>query len=435
MVSRKQIRDKLNNRWLAFAFHIIWNLGALWIFFGLALLCGLVAYNLQQTAFPQSGFSQGQITVSVYVRITPARLTLRSYAYLNPHNDTLSVNVVGPKSVSDPWLLVVQCPPVPGLSPATSNAYGIYSEGTTGKQLLGNAIVTVHDGRNWSGSLGCFKMSKTTSTAPTGNQNVNVTLPVLEENPFAESAQAADTPLYVERSTSGKQLIKDLVEVIQPPGTSCPSAGSGQAQAAPPSGQSESASPNFYSVPTTGNISCYTQVFPNTHATKYYIPGSMATFDTLENVSLSDDRVDSMFPTGQITSDGKIIWQGSSPLSPSLSATNLPSAAKASEATFFAGLLYGLATGLLIPFLQGVPDAFRGAVNQQNHPNVRARRVLALLKRDGWTETKRSGPLRTLTKDGQRRVWAYRAHAHLGETAKAGIATDFGYSAAELRKL
>jgi len=437
MISRKQIRDKFNNSRLAVVVNLAVNLGYLWLFCFLALVSAFWAYHLQQTAFPKPGSPQGQITVTVYVSTTPARLTLRSSAYLNPQEDMLSVNVIGRKSAKDPWILVVQCPAEPGLVPATRNLYDLYSEGTTGKQLLGTAIVTVHDSKNWSGRLGCFKRSSA-KAGTIGGQSINVTLPVLEENPFAQSAQAADTPLYVERSTSGGRLIKDLVEVIQPPGTSCPTTAPTQAPSQPvppPASSPPPPSANALSSPTTSNISCYTQVFPDTSATKYYIPGNMATFDTLENVNLSNDRVDSMFPTGQITSNGTIIWQGSSPLGPSLSATNLPSAANANEATFFAGLLYGLATGLLIPFLQGVPDAFRIAVNQQRHMNARARRVLALLKRKGWTEGKRSGSLRVLTKGDERRVWAYRPNAHLGEAAEAGIATDFGCPADELRNL
>ena len=90
-------------------------MGYLWIFFALALIMGLYAHSLQKSAFPDAGFSPGQISVSVYVSNGPARLTLKSFAYLDPHYDSLSVNVTGRKAVSDPWLLVVQCPAEPGL--------------------------------------------------------------------------------------------------------------------------------------------------------------------------------------------------------------------------------------------------------------------------------------------------------------------------------
>ena len=197
------------------------NMGFLWIFFALAAGMGLYGHSLQKSAFPDAGYSPGQISVTVYVSTGPARLTLKSFVFLNPQGDTLSVNVTGPKAVSDPWLLIVQCPAEPGLVSA-NHGVELWSEGTSGKQQLGDVIVTHHDHRNWSGPLGCFKQSKSTvTTGLVQNQNIDATLPVLEQNPSAQSAQA-DTPLYVERSSSEPQPIKDLVEVLQPPDSSCP---------------------------------------------------------------------------------------------------------------------------------------------------------------------------------------------------------------------
>jgi hypothetical protein len=62
---------------------------------------------------------------------------------------------------------------------------------------------------------------------------------------------------------------------------------------------------------------------------------------------------------------------------------------------------------------------------------AKAARVLAALKRDGWTETRRSGSHRVLVKGDQQRIWAY----HEGGPAMARIARDYGYTLAELRKL
>ncbi len=391
------------------------NMGYLWIFFALALGMGLYAHSLQKSAFPDPGFSPGQISVTVYVSTGPARLTLKSFAYLNPQDDTLSVNVTGPKAVSDPWLLIVQCPPEPGLVSA-SPGVELYSEGTSGRQQLGDVIVTHHDHRNWSGPLGCFKKSKSTVTTEiVQNQNIDATLPVLEQNPSAQSAQA-DTPLYVERSKTGQQDIQDLVEVLQPPDSQCPAAGTGP-------------------ISSSANAPCYSPVAPDSTATKYVLPTKVATFETLEEINLSNDSVDSMFPPGQITSDDKIIWQGFDALSPTLSATNLSSARKASEDVFFAGVWYGLAAGFLVPFVQGVPDALRRARRTIGlSRKERAGRVLAALKRDGWVEERRLGSQRVLTRDGQRRVWAYRYGASLGSSALAGIAEDYGYPVSELRR-
>lgn len=66
---------------------------------------------------------------------------------------------------------------------------------------------------------------------------------------------------------------------------------------------------------------------------------------------------------------------------------------------------------------------------------AKAARVLAALKRDGWTETRRSGSHRVLVKGDQQRIWAYHDGVDLGGPAMARIARDYGYTLAELRKL
>jgi predicted RNA binding protein YcfA (HicA-like mRNA interferase family) len=66
---------------------------------------------------------------------------------------------------------------------------------------------------------------------------------------------------------------------------------------------------------------------------------------------------------------------------------------------------------------------------------AKAARVLAALKRDGWTEARRSGSHRVLTKGDQQRIWAYHEGVDLGGPAMARIARDYGYTLAELRKL
>jgi predicted RNA binding protein YcfA (HicA-like mRNA interferase family) len=65
----------------------------------------------------------------------------------------------------------------------------------------------------------------------------------------------------------------------------------------------------------------------------------------------------------------------------------------------------------------------------------KAARVLAALKRDGWTETRRRGSHRVLVKDDHQRIWAYHEGVDLGGPAMARIAKDYGYTLAELRKL
>ena len=66
---------------------------------------------------------------------------------------------------------------------------------------------------------------------------------------------------------------------------------------------------------------------------------------------------------------------------------------------------------------------------------AKAARILAALKRGGWTETRRSGSHRVLVKGDQQRVWAYHDAVDLGAPALARIARDYGYTVDELRKL
>jgi predicted RNA binding protein YcfA (HicA-like mRNA interferase family) len=66
---------------------------------------------------------------------------------------------------------------------------------------------------------------------------------------------------------------------------------------------------------------------------------------------------------------------------------------------------------------------------------AKAARVLAALKRDGWTEVRRSGSHRVLVRGNQQRVWAYHDGVDLGGPALSWVAKDFGYTPAELRKL
>lgn len=83
----------------------------------------------------------------------------------------------------------------------------------------------------------------------------------------------------------------------------------------------------------------------------------------------------------------------------------------------------------------GLPFALPAGDDSGKAPSARGVRVLAALKRDGWTETKRSGSHRVLVKGDQQRIWAYHDGVDLGGPATARIARDYGYTLAELRKL
>jgi hypothetical protein len=57
-----------------------------------------------------------------------------------------------------------------------------------------------------------------------------------------------------------------------------------------------------------------------------------------------------MYPQG-LLAPNEVTWQGGVNLSPSLIATNLESAARQNKDAFWAGLLYGVAAALAIPYL------------------------------------------------------------------------------------
>jgi hypothetical protein len=313
-----------------------------WLFLAGGTALVLWGLHLQTEAFPKTGSSPfAQVSATVYTRISNARVLLQSTIEPNAsQNDSLSITVKGPKGVSDPWVLVVTCPhSVRGQVP-------LQLQGVTAQQPV-EVLASVYDSSHKSVPLGCFPPppgQKQNQAIPVvfKGQDINLTLPVLEQSPLAQSS-TANTPLYVVRSKSGKDLIEKLVEVLQAPQSSCPTPGTS------------------YGQPSGSSASCFTKVPTSATATQYSIPTSVTTAEILSNVSLSGDRIDSMFPPGQITSNDEIIWQGISGLSPSLSATSLSSAEDSSKAGFFAGLFYGLAAGLFVPFLQDFSKAWKDA--------------------------------------------------------------------------
>lgn len=311
-----------------------------WSFLAAASLLAFLGWRLQNQAFPQSGPSPfSQVTATVYTSDSNASVLLQSTIQPNAtENDTLDITVKEPKGAIAPWVLVVTCPRgVRGQVP-------MQLQGVVGQQPI-EVLASVYDVSHETVPIGCFPRPRENGHAPavvTAGQDINLSLPVLEQSPLPQVA-TAKTPLYVVRSTSGAQRIRKLVEVLQAPESSCPTPAPGSSYA-PPSGSS---------------ASCFTKLSLGTAATRYSIPKSVTTSETLSNVSLSGDRIDSMFPPGQITSNDEIIWQGTSGLSPSLSATSLSSAETSSKAGFKAGLFYGLAAGLFVPFLQDVSQAAR----------------------------------------------------------------------------
>lgn len=66
---------------------------------------------------------------------------------------------------------------------------------------------------------------------------------------------------------------------------------------------------------------------------------------------------------------------------------------------------------------------------------AKAGRVLAALKRDGWTEVRRRGSHRVLVKGSDQRTWSFHDGVDLGSPMMARVAKEYGYSLAELRRL
>jgi hypothetical protein len=398
--------------------------GVQWLLVVLGLMICGGAYLLQHAAFPRQGTTSGQILVTVYVKNRAARLQLESFVWPNdPARDHVLFSVTGVRGSPDPWLLVVQCPVVHGFSPQHQVNFFLENvqSGQGPRRVIAVAQPPDVQKKSWKVNLGCFARpaarpksetagvatdlraagglactsfwlrygcfaappspAKRTSGIATG-QTINLSLPTLEGDPAAQLTQVA-TPLYAEEGAGA--AIKDLVEVYQAPGAVCSapapsptaspvvtssapgqnSPGTAPASASPGASASPSASPSGHprrhGRPLPQNATCYTPKAPDTEAVAYHLPKSVETTETLENEDLSGDRVDSMFPTGQIKSNSQIYWQGNNGLSPSLSATNLAAESRNSEYSFFAGVAYGLGFSIVFAFLQMLLSNYQSA--------------------------------------------------------------------------
>jgi hypothetical protein len=108
---------------------------------------------------------------------------------------------------------------------------------------------------------------------------------------------------------------------------------------------------------------------------KYSFPApstvtTVTTSEILNNVTLSNERIDSMYPQGVITTD-QVTWHGSAGLNPSLSATNLASAERQNKDAFWAGLLYGITAALAVPYFLEFYKAWqeeRATVKRKSQP-------------------------------------------------------------------
>jgi hypothetical protein len=381
----------------------LWSkLSLLNLFLVAAIAAAVGAYFLQRVAFPDAGSSGGPISATVYVKTLPAQVDLTSTftPSATANNVSLTVTVAGPSKRPDPWLLVVQCPG------PSSNAYpqaGFWSEGGVSNHFIGHVLVVPGPTKEPL-YFTCFTgLSQHGQTAATvvQDRDLNLSLPILEQNPDG-LPMLAGAPLYAEK-VAGKY--QNLVSVQALPGTPlpgpCPVSTSRAVYPAPdtsssptttssPTGTSSSspsgtpssstnsppgASATTSSTPTPSPsaVACYTPVSKdatsNVTPVKYSVPApaDVVTHEILNNVKLADERIDSMVPQGAVESD-QVIWQGGPGLSPTLSATNLASAERQNKDAFWAGLLYGIAAALAVPFLQEFYKEWQKWAHGHGHP-------------------------------------------------------------------
>src|SRR5215467_14093733 len=234
------------------------DLGLLGIFFLLAAAAAGGAFLLQRVAFPSAaGSSAERISATVYVEKLPAQVILHStFTPSAPTNNvSFAVKVTGPTKAPDPWLLIVQCK-----APPSNKRYPtvpLISEGLAGNnQPVGMVLVkseSTHRSRNFNFTCltGLTEQGQTAATV-VQNQDLNLSLPVLEENPFAQSG-LVDAPLYAEK-VAGKY--HDVVEVQAlsaapcPTPTASPNATSLSGGSPSPSADTRSPSPGGTSSPS-----------------------------------------------------------------------------------------------------------------------------------------------------------------------------------------
>ena len=191
-------------------------------FFSAAAAAG-GAFLLQSVAFPASGSSAQQISATVYVEKLPAQVNLQSTFTPGAASNNLSITVkaIGPTKAPDPWLLVVQCAEPSGKP--YPQAVPLISESPVDTQPMGNVLVVESKPtkKPQTFNFTCFTgLASEGQTAETvvQDRDLNLSLPVLEQNPFAQSGLAG-APLYAEKA-GGKY--KDVVEVEALPGAPCP---------------------------------------------------------------------------------------------------------------------------------------------------------------------------------------------------------------------
>lgn len=350
--------------------------GLIFVFaIGIAL-CLWFGSTLEHRAFTPAS-PPGQAFAVVFVEDPAAVVSLT--ATVNPDSpwrDKLTVHVKDAPKKLDRWLLVIECPPRSANSPHPGT---LVSEPIEQASAPASAV-TVYSGAAWfrTVKLGCFirvrSNSLNQSNTPGYASIGSVTLPALETDQTLQGALTVPT-LYEDRETSSGPI--HLIQVF--PGTACPSSGrvATEPTATPANSPSASASAASGSSPQPGSASgvnptsspnpgvpgCFGQGQAGATFSKYYLPASVQTKETLTNVNLTGYQVESIFPAPQITaskgSTGQGVaenytWTGLSSLSPSVIVSNLAGQQEVSHYIFLAGILLGIAGGIAASFLQEV---------------------------------------------------------------------------------
>jgi hypothetical protein len=324
----------------------------IFLFITIAIVIGAFAYFFAQKAFPGSGYIPNRISVTVYVRRTPARLRMRAFINeADPGKDLIEGTVIGPGGKVDPTLLVIQCST--GSKYFREHEKKLFSETAEGWTSAG-VIVKSYTRDTWKSFVDCFAPPKNKSaryrpSGPPSAAIVNIAPPVLEANLAAQLSQAP-TSLYAEENHG--QVIR-VFEVTHAPSSNCPTP--------PTSSRSPTLQPSkVTSGQAAPSISRASQNAAPTSSTTtplcfpFYIPKSVKTTEKVLNINLSGYRIESMFPSGLINRTSNVVWQGHANLGPTLIATNLASERRDNQYTFLSGILAGLAISVILTVIQGL---------------------------------------------------------------------------------
>src|SRR5262249_16026739 len=141
------------------------------------------------------------------------------------NNVSFTVNVTGPNNAPDPWLLVVQCEKSSGkpwpwavpLESESGTADAPEPAQPVGSVILNRGPTNRHHDFKFTCFTGLTGQDHTAAKAVQGG-DLNLSLPVLQQNPDAQSALAG-APLYTEQASWKDQHV---VEVQGLPGAPCP---------------------------------------------------------------------------------------------------------------------------------------------------------------------------------------------------------------------